>query len=417
MKALPFRYLPALCCFLVFPIVQAAGPAGPEGGGFRPPVLPPEPPAKPGLIQTLTHVDFSGVTSITLSPDGRHAYAAAFHKGLITLMNRQPATGKLEHVKSITGDHYAGAVAFRLSPDGKWGAASAFRSEAVLLFSRNPETGELTEADHWGGADRPAFGLEFCVDNVFSPDGKFLYTVGANSITCFKVENGKLTHVESRAEAVQEAGAKREETPEDELQAEQALITSGGRGIAITPDGKLLLASWNGTGTLTIHRRDPETGKLSAMVQALSNGIGIDKGLAGVMHVTVSPGGDFAYTAGGRFGRENGVCVFSIDSKTGRLAPVQSLTGDDLPKDFDGGNEIAVSPDGLQVAVACTLSDRLSRFSRDPATGRLTAGDGFACGPPANPGACGVTYDSTGGHLLVADENSSSIVAFRNLTR
>jgi 6-phosphogluconolactonase (cycloisomerase 2 family) len=165
-----------------------------------------------------------------------------------------------------------------------------------------------------------------------------------------------------------------------------------------------------------IHTRDLDTGKLT-LLQSVSNGAGADAGLQGVMHVTVSPDGAFAYTAGGRFGGENAVCAFSIEPKTGRLNFIQCLTGNDLPADYGGGNEIAVSPDGFQVAVACTLSDCLTRFNRDPETGKLTAGKSFACGPPANPGACGVIYDSTGGHILVADENSSSIVAFRNLTR
>lgn len=190
------------------------------------------------------------------------------------------------HVKSITGDHYQGAVAFRLSPDGKHGAASAFGSESVILFSRDPETGELKELDHAGGADRPMPGLSFCVDNVFSPDGQFLYTVGADSIVVFKVADikvadNKLTHVETLGEPL-EAG---------DLAAGKVAAMSGARGVAITPDGKSLLSSWNGSGTLLVHRRDPETGKLT-LLQTLRNGAGVEKGQQGVMHVTVSPGGD-----------------------------------------------------------------------------------------------------------------------------
>ncbi|RYD52490.1 MAG: hypothetical protein EOP83_23195, partial [Verrucomicrobiaceae bacterium] len=344
--------------------------------------------------------------TIYLAPGGKHAYAASFHKGLITMMIRNPMSGRLTHVKSITGDHYRGAVAFRLSKDGKFGAASAFRSEAVILFSRSLETGALTEIDHAGGADKHMPGLNFCIDNVFSPDGKFLYTAGSDSIVCFEIVNDKLVHVETLTEPVE---------ADDEGNPKQPQM-SGARGIAITPDGKTLFTSWAGSGTLIVHSRNLETGKLT-LLQAISNGRGADAGLGGVMHVTVSPDGAFAYTAGGRMGGENAVCAFSIEPKTGRLNFVQCLSGNDLPPDYDGGNEIAVSPDGFQVAVACTLSDCLTRFNRDPESGKLTAGKSFACGPPANPGACGVIYDSTGGNLLVADENSSSIVTFRNLTR
>lgn len=408
MKSLLPSALFASCLLAALPAVAASGSGGGGSGeDFGPaPGIPAEPPAKPGLIQTLTHEDFSGVTSITLAPGGKHAYAASFHKGLITMMIRNPLSGRLTHVKSITGDHYKGAVAFRLSKDGKLGAASAFRSEAVILFSRSPETGALAEIDHAGGADKPMPGLNFCIDNVFSPDGRFLYAVGSDSIVGFQIVDGKLVHVETLTEPVEADGEGNPKQP----------VMSGARGVAITPDGKALLSSWNGSGTVTVHSRNLETGKLT-LLQAVSNGKGAEAGLGGVMHVTVSPDGAFAYAASGRMGGENAVCAFSIEPKTGRLNFVQCLTGKDLPPDFGGGNEIAVSPDGFQVAVACTISDCLTRFNRDPESGKLTAGKSFACGPPANPGACGVIYDSTGGNILVADENSSSIVTFRNLTR
>ncbi|MEK7949767.1 lactonase family protein [Luteolibacter soli] len=405
---LPSVFL-ASCFLAALPAMAASGSGGGVGPGedFAPtPGIPVEPPAKPGLIQTLTHEDFSGVTSITLAPGGKHAYAASFHKGLITLMVRNPLSGRLTHVKSITADHYGGAVSFRLSKDGKLGAASAFGSESLILFSRDPESGALTETDHAGGADKPMAGLGFCIDNVFSPDGKFVYAVGADSIVSFKIVDGKLVHVETLTEAVEADAEGNPKMPR----------MSGARGVAVTPDGKTLLSSWNNSGVVLVHSRDLETGKLT-LLQSISNGAGADAGLLGVMHVTVSPDGAFAYTSSGRFGGENAVCVFSIEQKTGKLNFIQCLTGKDLPPDYDGGNEIVVSPDGFQVAVACTLSDCLTRFNRDPENGKLTAGKSFACGPPANPGACGVIYDSTGGHILVADENSSSIVAFRNLTR
>ena len=319
-------------------------------------------------------------------------------------MGRNPLSGRLTHLKSITGDNYGGAVAFRLSKDGKLGAASAFRSESLILFSRDPETGELAEIDHAGG-DKPMAGLNFCIDNVFSPDGKFIYTVGSDSLVSFKIADGKLVHLETLTEPVEADAEGNPKLPR----------MSGARGVAITPDGKTVLSSWNASGTVMVHSRNLETGKLT-FLQAISNGAGADAGLQGVMHITVSPDGTFAYTAGGRFGGENAVCAFSID-RTGRLNFIQCLKDKDLPQDYDGGNEIVVSPDGFQVAVACTLSDCLTRFNRDPESGKLTAGKGFACGPPANPGACGVIYDSTGSHILVADEDSSSIVAFRNLTR
>jgi len=399
----PFRAaIPAILLIAVFPHCGwAAGPDEAERDPVLPPSLAPDAPTKPGKLQTLTQEEFLGVTSIALSPDGKHAYAAAFKGALVCELGRNVASGRLAFRRSFTGENYQGAVALRLSHDGKMAALSSFGSNSVSLFSRNEESGELTETDHAGG-DRPVRGLTFCIDNVFSPDGDFLYTVGANSIGVFKIGDGKLTQVE----AVTDPPGDPEAVPP----------MSNGRGIAISPDGRCLYTSWNESGTVMTHVRDGTTGKLTHL-QSLRNGGLIKTGLAGVMQVTLSPKGDFAYTAAGRFGGDNAVCVFAIDPGTGELHPRQELTGKDLPKDFDGGNGIMVSPDGLQVAVACTLSDCLTRFSRDPENGRLKAIDSFECGPPAKPGACNVTYDATGRFLLVADEDSKSVVSFRNATR
>ena len=373
------------------------------GGGAGIPEFPRAEPDKPGLVQTLTHDDFGGVTSIVVAPGGRHAYAAAFHKGLVSQLARIPATGRLVHEKSLTGAHYAGAVAFRLSKDGKLGAVSAFRSNALVLFRCDPVTGGLAETDHFGGVDKPLPGLGFCVDNVFSPDGKFVYAVGSSAIVAFGIADGKLQHVETVTAPKFEG-----------LPAEN--IMSGARGVAISPDGKCLYSTWNGSGTLVVHQRDAKSGKLT-LLQTIRNGVEFEKGLKGVMHVALSPAGEHLYTAAGRFGGDDAVCAFSVEKESGRLNFIQCLTGNELPADFGGGNEIVASPDGLQLAVACTLSDCLARFSRDPETGKLRAIDGFACGPPAKPGACGVAYDPTGRFLHVADENSESVVVFRNLTR
>jgi 6-phosphogluconolactonase (cycloisomerase 2 family) len=134
------------------------------------------------------------------------------------------------------------------------------------------------------------------------------------------------------------------------------------------------------------------------------------------MHCTTSPDGKFVYTASGRFGGKDAVNCYKV-GLAGRLVLVQELMGEDLPEGFGGGNEIVVSPNGRLVAVACTTSDKLARFSRNPQSGELTIIEVIQSGAQALPGAAGVAFDSTGQHLLVADENSNSIVTFRNSGR
>lgn len=361
----------------------------------------PAPPAGARPIQKLKHEDLGAVTSVVVDQEGTHAYAASYQGCHVTIFERNAKTGRLTFGRSLTGDHYKGSVAFRLSADQKWGAASCFNSESVILFGRNPETGELEELDH-AGAGAPGDGLDFCIDNVFSPDGAFLYTVGSDAIAVFSTADRKLKQVETFREAMA--------VPQADTQPGAGLM-SNGRGIAISPDGRWLYTAWTGSGTLLVCSRDSVTGKLTQL-QAVQNGQDVDGGLDGVMRVTVDPKGKTVYTSSGRFGGTDAVCAFTV-MPDGKLICDQILKAADLPAGFSGGNEIALSPSGSELAVACTLSDQLARFSRDPKTGRLKALESVASGEAALPGAAGVTYSPDGEFIHVADETSDSVVTFK----
>jgi sugar lactone lactonase YvrE len=80
---------------------------------------------------------------------------------------------------------------------------------------------------------------------------------------------------------------------------------------------------------------------------------------------------------------------------------------------FEGGNSIAISPDGTLVYAVASLSDRLVRFRRDPATGKLTFLGSQAVGANETPGSAGLCFSPDGKFVYVADENSNSIVVFK----
>ena len=358
-----------------------------------------ENPPKVAETQRLPHVEMGQVTSITVSRDGNQAYAASFGAGTLSILDRDPITGTLKFRKSLKAAHHPRLVAFRLSPDGKFGAGSDFGADNLILFSRDPKTGDLKEVDHVN-KNKVMPELGFCIDNVFSPDSRYLYAVGSMALTVFEIVDSKLVHLESHTDPNQGQAA--------------GAIMSGARGVAISPNGKWVYSSWNQSGSLVVHQRDPDTGLLT-LAQALRAGGKVPvKGLTSVMHCTVSPDGNFVYTSGGRFGGADAVCCFKVGIE-GNLTLVQQLLGDDLPEGFGGGNEIAISPKGDLVAVACTTADQLARFSRDRNTGRLEAIDSVQSGEEDTPGAAGVCFDPTGRDILVADENSNSIVVFRNI--
>lgn len=379
-----------LCIALVVSVGVSATAQEP-GGGLR---LLRKKPALPALKETnrFEHDAMAQVTSVAVSPDGKHVYAAAFDPGVLSVLDRNPETGQLRYREAVKGEHQRGLVAFRLSPDGKYGAGSAFGDNSLILYKRDLKTGKLKKIDHMG-SDRRIRELDFCIDNVFSPDGRFIYAIGSLGVCAFEIKEDKLRHLGSYSK----------------FDAQGVPLTLDGRGIAVSPNGQWLYTTWQQTGALVVFECNKRLGtlKASAFFRAKPGGV---PALNGVMGCVVSPKGTHVYTASGRFNGNNAVCVFSVDGK-GKLTHQQSLT-DDLPKGFGGGNEIAVSPDGKEVTVVCTTDDQVARFSRD-ATGELTAVGCIPAGPIEAPGAAGLTFTRDGTFLLVADEASKTVLVYK----
>lgn len=382
------RFLTFSCYFALSPLAFCLIGEDPDGAGVFGEKLP--------FIEhlQLESDDMRQVTSIVMSKDGKQAYAAAFGSNTVTIIDRNPKNGELKVRESLQDPSVNGLVAFRLSPDQSYGAGSGFGSNSLVLYARDLDSGALEQLDHIGGAANPIPGLNFCVDNAFSSDSRFIYTIGSQAICVFEIVGKRLQQVQSFTLAPDENGRPQ---------------LSDGRGISVSHDGKWVFSAWQGSGTLVVCRRDRQTGKLRH-VQTLKD----QPHLRGVMRLTVSSDDSFIYTSSGRFNGNNAVSVFSVND-LGMLTPVQSLGPNALPQKFDGGNEIVISPDGRDVMVACTRSDHLTHFSRNPLSGKLKAIDCRQSGEKATPGAAGVAFSPDGGFVLVADEDSHSIVSFKRV--
>jgi len=112
--------------------------------------------------------------------------------------------------------------------------------------------------------------------------------------------------------------------------------------------------------------------------------------MVGAAGVTVTPDGGQVLVAGGTdaftfYGHGEGfggLTVLSRDAATGALTPLQCISSDGsdgagneacVPATaLNGANAVAVSPDGVAVAVASTGAGSITMFARDAATGRLT---------------------------------------------
>ena len=291
----------------------------------------------------------------------------------------------------------AGTTAAALSPDGRLAIATAFQSKTAVLFLRDVVTGELalSDAAHDGEKD---VRFEWPIDAAFSTDGKFAYVLddqgatGQGSLETFRVNDGKLELVGS----------------DDGKDG----CYMGGRGLALHPDGKTLFVAGSRPGALVVVDRDKETGKTTVR-QVIRDEEENAHGLAGAMGVAVSPDGRFVYVSAGRFSGDSAVSAFKLGDD-GRVVFLQEfVNGQGDVRGFEGGNHLAMSPDGLNLYATATRSSSLACFRVDKATGKLayleTLPDGAQGGPN---GAAGVAVSPDGRFVYVATEDGKAISIF-----
>jgi 6-phosphogluconolactonase (cycloisomerase 2 family) len=342
-------------------------------------------------IQKVSLPTLAAATSVTVSPDGRFLYAAAFSRSYLNIFKRDPATGLIELQDSITSPDLKAVVMFRLSRDGIYGIASAFRANAITLFKRDPITGSLTILDAALSTDQEDTGLGFVIDALFSRDGRHVYTASSTGIGVFKIEGEKLHFVEKQP-------------ADDQL--------TGLRGIELSPDGQTLYVAATHSSSIGVLRVDAAAGTLQ-LLEIIKDGEGEAQALGGVFRMACSADGKHVYASSGRFGGDSAVTVFESQAD-GKLKLVEehvngagSLTG------YEGGNQLAVSPDGTLLVAGATLSDTLVSFRRDLESGKLTFISSQDAGEKMEPGAPGLCFSPDGRFVYVADEATSAILSYR----
>jgi len=356
------------------------------------------------LVSSLQRADLDGVNGLTITPDGKYLHAASWKGASVSTFARDATDGKLDHRQTIIApDVLGGATSLAVSPDGRLALASAFRSRAAVLFLRNGDTGSLDEADAIFHGERGAQ-LVWPIRAAFSADSKFAYIlddggrgVAPGAVVTFRIVEGRLevAHVDEGKDRCYD----------------------GARGHALHPDGRTLVVACSRAGTLVVADCDLTTGKTSVR-QVIKDDEGDAHLLAGAFGVAVSPDGRFAYVTSGRFGGDDGVSVFRFDADR-RLEFVQEFrNGKDDLRDFVGGNQIAVSPDGLNVYATATRSGTVASFRREPASGKLEYLETVADGGDrdrdrAQLGAAGIAISPDGRSVYVATEDSNAISLFR----
>jgi 6-phosphogluconolactonase (cycloisomerase 2 family) len=303
---------------------------------------------------SVTRPDLATVVSVEVSGDNRHLYSAAYNASSVGAFQRDPKTGQLTHVQTLTDTNlFNGVTSIRVSADGRYAATAAFRSAAAVLLKRDAASGQLAVLDVARQGVNSVNGLNFAIDTIFSPDSRFVYVIadGGAALNVFRVTDRE------RLEWVQ--------THRGEESCFQ-----GARGIVLSPDGRFIYVASSKAHCIVVLERDRVSGK-ATLKQIVRDEAGAAHGLAGAFSVACSPDGRHLYVSAGRFGGDSAVTVFAR-GEDGNLGFSQELFGgQDGIKDFAGGNEVIVTPDGSAVYALGSISGSIACLGRDAVTGKL----------------------------------------------
>ena len=347
----------------------------------------------------------NGATSVTVSPDGNHVYAVGEFDDAVAVFSRSSMTGALTFVEfrkdGVGGvDGLNGAFSVTVSPDGRHLYAAGWEEAAVAVFGRNSTTGALTFVEAQRNGTGGVSGLRGVRSVAVSSDGKHLYTAGEvdDAVAVFSRNSttGALTFVELQRDG--EGGV-------DGLDVVHSL--------AVSPDGRHLYTAGGADSAVAVFSRNSTSGALT-FVEVHRDGVGGVDGLDVAVSVTVSPDGSHLYAAGlgdsavAVFSRNSttGVLAF-VEVQRDGVGGVDGL---------GGAHSVAASPDGRHVYAAGANDDAVVVFERNSTTGALTfvefQKDGVG-GVDGLDGAGGVTVSPDGKHLYATSGGDDAVAVFR----
>lgn len=226
--------------------------------------------------------DFLGPRIAAISPDGKQIYTAAFQGNSVTWFTRDPASGALSFggsarngVGGVQG--VGGAYGVSISPDGRHVYAAGLSDDSIAVLARDAATGALAFAsrvqDGVGGVD----GIDGATSTAVSSDGRHVYATGFNdnAVAVFERDaaTGALTFVERKRD--NEAGI---------------LRLAGPYYVAVSDDGRSVVVTASADNSINVFRRDPTTGRLF-LAQVEQNGVdGVTKA-ASPRGIAIAPGG------------------------------------------------------------------------------------------------------------------------------
>lgn len=250
--------------------------------------------------------------------------------------------------------------------------------------------------------------------------GKHLYVAssGSNAIAIFRrsTKTGRLKQPAGEAGCVSARG---------NFGCTEAWGLNGPNSLALSPNGRTLYATSRNSSTVTVYRRNTDTGALTQLAggRGCISGSGLPgcataSALDGPDVVTVSPDGRNVYV-GSFLG--SALVVFQRDRQNGTLSQATDGTGCLTNVPTEGcttalglGNPegLAVPGDGSAVFAAAPGSNAVLAFSRNPTDGSLTQdADGYGCISGSDVDGCATGRGVSGANAVEVTPDDSDVYA------
>jgi DNA-binding beta-propeller fold protein YncE len=347
-----------------------------------------------------------GASAVVPSADGRYLYATGLFSGSVAVFARA-TSGSLTQLSGsdgciggetfegcAVGPGLRGAADVALAPGGANVYVASSRSNAVAAFARDARTGRLrqlagdaaciAEQEIEGDDDdppvvescRPGRGLVGATAVSVSPDGTNVYVLARDSIATFRRGAG--------GALIQPAGSRGCLNADGSGGCTAVPQLENGLDLAIGPGGRAVYVVSYQPGSITVLRRDSNTGSLARLTALVS------PALDGVAGLTITPDGEDLYAVSPF---QDAVLVFTRrpDGRIDRLPGAAGCVSDVERSDacshgqvLSRASAVAASPDGRHVYVSsvepigfsCACGRELgslSVFTRHSATVSLAA--------------------------------------------
>jgi DNA-binding beta-propeller fold protein YncE len=423
-----------------------------------------QPSGKPGCIHR-TGVNrcargraITSPQDIAISPDGRHAYVAAYGSHAVSVFERDARSGALSQLPGRRGCVSHGRAgtcaagrglgrpaAVAVSPDGRNVYVAASASRALAVFARNRRTGTLrqlggangciSQFPEGGCTDGRALNEPVAVD--VTSDGSRVLVASRRSPSAIAVllraADGTVTQAEGPAGCISRAGfdgcapARALRSPED------VVVSRDGRSVLVASSGSQAVAS------LRLGSGGPSqpAGAAGCISNKGAGDCAVGRHLRGPVELALAPDGRWLYVASSI---SDAVAVVRRNRSTGELSQARGRPG--CVSQFGAGGRcgagrmldevwsVAVSPDGKSLYTVSAKVNGLGVLARNPTTGGLDPLAGRrgcfiragVLGCPEGRGltvAVAVTVSPDGRNVYVASEDSylGAIAIFRRFVR